>query len=143
MSLPELDNLVRAGHLQSEPGDQGEFDGLVRTGRAMLKDASNPSLAPESAFDLAYGAAHALALAALRWHGYRTEKRYAVFQALEHTVGIGESDWRILEKCHRKRNKTDYEGRFEVDAQLLKDLLAAAKAVEAAVGKLGPVPGSK
>ena len=29
MSSKELDNLVRVGLLKKEPGEQGEFDGLV------------------------------------------------------------------------------------------------------------------
>lgn len=56
----------------------------------------------ESAFDLAYNAAHALALAALRWHGYRSENRYLVFQALAHTVGFPPAKWRVLDLCHNK-----------------------------------------
>ena len=42
----------------------------------------------ESRFDLAYGAAHALCLAALRHHGYRASKRYIVFQILPDTLGL-------------------------------------------------------
>lgn len=37
------------------------------------------SLSEEGKFTLAYGAAHALVLAALRWHGYRSDNRYLVF----------------------------------------------------------------
>jgi hypothetical protein len=55
---------------------------------ARLTDAVNVSLAPESRFDLAYNAAHALALAALRRLGYRSENRYLVFQTLPHTAGL-------------------------------------------------------
>ncbi len=143
MPSPELENLAISGQLKKEAGDQKEFDGLVGTGRALLKDASAVSLAPESRFELAYGAAHAHALAALRWHGYRSDNRYMVFQALPHTLGLDASVWRVLAKCHDKRNKTDYEGRFEVDTQLLKDLLAAAQKVSAAVAALGPVPTEK
>ena len=39
----------------------------------------------ESRFDLAYNPSHALALANLRWHGYRSDIRYIVFQCLQHT----------------------------------------------------------
>ncbi len=142
MTSLELENLFRAGDLKKEPGDQKEFDGLVRSGRALLKDAQTAGLAPESAFDLAYGAAHAFSLAALRWHGYRSEKRYMVFQALPHTLGVAAPVWRVLAKCHQLRNQADYEGHFEVDSQLLKDLIAAAQKVSAAVAAVGPVPRS-
>ena len=55
--------------LRREPPDAQETEGLLRTGRARLKDAANPALALESRFDLAYNAAHALSLAALRQRG--------------------------------------------------------------------------
>lgn len=41
-----------------------------------LHDARQTMLSIESRFDLAYNAAHAGALAALRTHGYRSENRY-------------------------------------------------------------------
>ena len=37
---------------------------------------------------LVYNAAHALCLAALRWHGYRSGNRYIVFQLLPHTLKV-------------------------------------------------------
>ncbi len=39
MISPSLENLVDTGQLKREPGDQKEFDGLVRSGRARLSDA--------------------------------------------------------------------------------------------------------
>src|SRR5665213_1051367 len=140
MSSQELDNLVAIGTLKREAADQGEFDGLARSGHARLSDAKRSGLSPESQFDLAYNAAHALALAALRWHGYRPDnKRYIVFAALPHTLGLRPDVWRVLDKCHAARNLAEYEGVFTVDQQLLIDLLAAADFVEAAVKKLGPI----
>lgn len=82
MTSPELERLVLIGQLKREPGAQAEIDGLVRSARSRLTDAENPALALESRFDLAYNAAHALSLAALRWRGYRSENRYVAFQAL-------------------------------------------------------------
>src|SRR6266576_90975 len=81
-----LDNLVRAGQLKREPAAQAELDGLIRSGLARLEDAANATLSLDGRFDLAYNAAHALSLAALRWHGYRSENRYLVFQTLAHTL---------------------------------------------------------
>jgi hypothetical protein len=46
---------------------------MVKSARTRLADAQNTSLDPDSQFDLAYGATHRLALAALRHHGYRSE----------------------------------------------------------------------
>lgn len=45
-----------------------------------LKDAENEANSPDSRFDLAYSAAHALCLAALQHHGFRPSKRYIVFK---------------------------------------------------------------
>ena len=78
-----LENLSRpGGSLKPEPPDAAEIAGLQRTGRARLADAGNTTLALESRFDLAYNAAHALCLAALRAKGYRAGNRYIVFQVL-------------------------------------------------------------
>lgn len=67
-------------------------------------DAANTTLTLESRFDLAYNAAHAYCLAALRWHGYRPTNRYIVFQVLPHTLGLGPAVWGVLAKCHDVRN---------------------------------------
>ena len=64
MTRQELDNLVKIGQLKSEPPTRAEFDGMVDSAKKRLADARNESLAPESRFDLAYGAAHGFALAA-------------------------------------------------------------------------------
>lgn len=127
MSLSNLDNLVKTGQLKVEPMNQLEFTGLLRSGEARLHDAANISLAAESRFDLAYNAAHSLSLAALRWRGYRSGNRYLVFQVLPHTLGVGPEVWRVLAKCHDCRNVAEYEGYFEIDEQLLKDLLLATQ----------------
>ncbi|CAJ47965.1 hypothetical protein ACLQ9F_11650 [Bordetella avium] len=70
---------------------------MVRSGHARLRDALNESLSIERRLDLAYNAAHAFCLAALRWHGYRSSKRYVIFQLLPHTLDLGPAVWRITE----------------------------------------------
>ncbi len=129
MSLQSLDNLVKIGQLKTEARNQLEFIGLLRSGQARLNDAMNATLAIESRFDLAYNAAHALSLAALRWHGYRSGNRYVVFQALPHTLGVGPEVWRVLSKCHDCRNLAEYEGHLDIDERLLIDLLSAVQTV--------------
>jgi len=135
MSPPTpLENLSRsAGSLKPEPPNAAEIAGLRRTGQARLADAGNASLALESRFDLAYNAAHALCLAALRAKGYRAGNRYIVFQVLPHTLGLGPEVWRVLDLCHNKRNLGEYEGLLEVDERLLADLIEAAQKVAAAL----------
>jgi hypothetical protein len=66
MGLAQLDNLVRIRQLKAEPAAQAEIDGLVRSGTSRLKDAKTGSLSVDGRFDLAYNAAHAYSLAALR-----------------------------------------------------------------------------
>jgi len=136
MNLINLDNLVKTGQLKTEPMNRLEFTGLLRSGESRLCDAVNATLAVESRFDLAYNAAHALSLAALRWHGYRSGNRYLVFQVLPHTLGLGPEVWRILAKCHDCRNLAEYEGHLEIDDQLLNDLLIAAQTLLANVKSL-------
>jgi hypothetical protein len=137
MTLPDLENLVSSGKLNNEPPNQDEFDGLVKLGEAKFKDAQVASLSLESRFELAYGASHAFALAALRWHGYRSDLRYIVFQSLEHTVGVSRDIWRVLDKAHGARNAADYGGNFQVNERLLQDMLAATTIVRQRVLSLG------
>jgi hypothetical protein len=140
MTSTALDNLVNIGKLKQEPADQSEFDGLLRSGRIRLADARNPTLALESRFDLAYNAAHALALAALRWRGYRPDARYLVFQVLPHTLGLGPEIWRVLAKCHEKRNLAEYEGFIEIDERLTLDLIQAAELLLSSIENLAALP---
>lgn len=140
MALNELENLVRARLLKREPGEQREFDGLLAAGEAALNDADVAALSAQGRFSRAYAAAHAFSLAALRWHGFRPDnKRYIVFQVLPHTLGIEPELVRVLDKCHMQRNLAEYEGSFETDALLLKELIAAARKLRVAVCELGPV----
>ncbi|MDC1288355.1 hypothetical protein N8198_10765 [Gammaproteobacteria bacterium] len=96
-------------------------------------------MSEEGQFLAAYSSAHSLAIAAMRWHGYRTNKRYLVFLCLEHTVGMDKAKWRLLDKCHQQRNLAEYEGDMEVDPQLLKELVQITNELLELVESLGPV----
>lgn len=137
MSPPSpLDNLCGPGKaLKAEPPDAAELAGLIRTGKARLADARNTTLALESRFDLAYNAAHALCLAALRMKGYRSGNRYTVFQVLPHTLGLGPEVWRVLDLCHSRRNLGEYEGFMDIDERLVTDLIAATQRVQDALSR--------
>ncbi|MCK5873584.1 MAG: hypothetical protein KAG82_02715 [Alcanivoracaceae bacterium] len=139
MTLEALDNLVKTGSLKAEAPDQKEFDGMLRAARRGLEDASVVGLSEEGRFSLAYGAAHAAALAALRWHGYRSESRYLVFQCLQHTVGLEAGKWRVLDLCHRHRNLAEYEGHLDIPAQLIEELIGIVGEVVLLVEGLGAV----
>jgi hypothetical protein len=133
---PALEALCGPGKpLKTEAPDANEIAGLLRTSRARLRDAKNTALALESRFDLAYNAAHALCLAALRRMGYRSGNRYIVFQVLPHTLGLGPEVWRVLDKCHNTRNLGEYEGLLDVDARLVQDLISATETVSHAIPK--------
>ena len=138
MSSP-LERLAGPGKaLAAEPPDAKEFAGLLRSGRVRLKDAEQPSNSLESRFDLAYNAAHALCLAALRRHGFRPGNRYIVFQVLPHTLGLGPEVWRVLAKCHEICNLGEYEGALDVDERILADLITACHAVASELDKVPP-----
>lgn len=139
MPSSPLDNLARIGQLKAEPPAQAELDGLLRSGQVRLADAQHRALSLESRFDLAYNAAHALSLAALRWHGYRSENRYLVFQSLTHTLGLEPAQWRVLDQAHRKRNLAEYEGDLDVDEALVDAMIRVARTVAERTAALGPV----
>ncbi|MNZ51100.1 hypothetical protein D3C78_689050 [compost metagenome] len=124
-----LENLLRSGGLKAEPPDRKECEGLLRSAIDRLQDAHNPALSFASRFDLAYNAAHALALTALRLQGYRSDRRYLVFQCLTHTLGVGKVQVRLFALCHERRNLAEYEGYMAVDEPLLAELVAATDAL--------------
>ncbi len=122
MPLPALDNLVRIGQLKAEPRNQNETRRMLTMARTRLDDALVSNVSAEGRFISAYNAAHAAALAALRWHGYRSENRYTVFQCLTHTLDWPASRWRILDAAHQKRNVAEYEGFLEVEESSIAEL---------------------
>ena len=125
-----LENLAGPNKpLVAEPPDAKEIEGLLRSGRVRLQDARNTGVSLEGRFDLAYNAAHALCLAALRRQGFRARHRYIVFQVLPHTLGLGPEVWRVLAKCHDVRNLGEYEGDLDVDERIVADLIVACEAV--------------
>ena len=136
MNNDKLNNLVKIGQLKAEPFSQSEFDGLVQSGIVRLNDAKNESLSLESRFDLAYNASHALSLAALRWHGYRSGSRYLVFQCLRHTLDLPNEFWRVMDQAHRKRNLAEYEGHIDIDERLVDALIRVAIEVANRVSNL-------
>lgn len=122
MTHVALDNLVRIGHLKTEPRNPAEARRMLAMAHTRLSDARLPQLSEEGRFTSAYNAAHAAALAALRWHGYRSENRYTVFQCLPHTLGWQAVQWRVLDSAHQKRNLAEYEGFLEIDGTQVEDL---------------------
>lgn len=123
MTLEHLDNLARIGKLKREVPDNAQIEGLIELARERLSDLEISGISRAGKFSAAYAAAHSLALAALRLHGFRSENRYLVFQCLQHTVGLENSRWRVLDTCHKFRNRMEYEGIATVDDRLLAELI--------------------
>jgi hypothetical protein len=134
MTCDNLENLAAIGQLKVESFSESEFEGLLKSGMARLDDAKKMDLNLESRFDLAYNSSHALSLAALRWHGYRSENRYMVFQCLQHTLDMQNEMWRILDQAHRKRNLAEYEGYLDVDERLVEAVIRVANEIVDRIG---------
>ena len=122
MGLETLANLLRIGQLKAEPRNDAEVRRLLAMARVRLADAQLAHLSSEGRFTSVYNAAHAAALAALRWHGYRSENRYTVFQCLTHTLGWPAYLWRVLDAAHQKRNLAEYEGYLEIEESTIAEL---------------------
>jgi hypothetical protein len=116
------ENLVRIGQLKAEPRNDAEVRRMLDMARTRLADAQISNLSAKGRFTSAYNAAHAAALAALRWHGYRSENRYTVFQCLTHTLNWPAHQWRALDVAHQKRNLAEYEGYLEIEESHIAQL---------------------
>ena len=126
MNLAALDNLARIGQLKREARNEAEGQRMLAMAKIHLADARLTSLSLEGRFTSAYNAAHAAALMALRWHGYRSEHRYTVFQCLAHTLNWPAHRWRILDVAHQKRNLSEYEGFLEIEESTVTELWQTA-----------------
>lgn len=126
MSNTALENLAKIGQLKVEPTSALDIERLLDMARKHLDDAKRESNSIEGRFISAYSVGHAAGLAALRWHGYRSENRYLVFQTLQHTVGWTAVQWRQLDSAHNKRNLAEYEGYLDVEPSYVQGLIALA-----------------
>lgn len=117
-----LDKLVRIGQLKAELRNDAELQRMLTMAQTRWVDAQLTHVLQEGRFTSAYNAAHAAALAALRWHGYRSENLFTVFQCLTHTVNWPPARRRVLDAAHQTRNLVEYEGYLEVEkAQHCRD----------------------
>ena len=121
--MQALDNLVKAGKLKAEPGNEQEMRDLLAMARTRLGDAKLAGASLEGRFTSAYNAAHSAALAALRWRGYRSENRFLVFQCLSHTLGWPAERWRVLDTAHNARNLAEYRGKLNVNESTVEELI--------------------
>ncbi len=124
---PNLQRLAQGGELEREEPSRPQFVTLVRLGRSLLDDARRESLSLEGRFSLVYGAAQALAAAALRAQGYRCGNRAAAFECLPETAGLSSVQSRVLELCHDRRVRAEQEGVLEVDERLVGEAAEVAQ----------------
>jgi hypothetical protein len=127
MATEALANLARIGQLKTEPRNAAEVARMLKLARTRLADAQLAHVSVDGRFASVYGAAHAAALAALRWHGYRSENRFTVFQCLPHTLGWPAHRWRMLDAAHQKRNLAEYEGYLDIEESLVAELIALVR----------------
>lgn len=119
-----LENLETLGLLLPLERSETEFTQLIEKAKDLHIDSKRRELSIQSRFQLAYEASFALALAALRWNGYRPSgKRYVAFQALRHTAELG-SEVALLIKAHSLRNEIEYDAEPFDDMRFLEELIA-------------------
>ena len=136
MRSDALINLAKIGKIKAEPMNRSEIDRILTMARKRLEDAGYPQISQEGRFTSVYNALHGVALAALRWHGYRSESRYIVFQSLEHTLAWPPSQWRVLDAAHQKRNLAEYEGFLEIEESVITELIMLAEKMISDVDQL-------
>ena len=136
MTLEALSNLAKIGKIKAEPMNRAEIDRMLVMARKRLADSSYPQVSQEGRFTSVYNAIHGAALAALRWHGYRSENRYIVFQSLGHTLAWPASQRRELDAAHQKRNLAEYEGFLEIEESAIAELRLLAEKLFADVDRL-------
>ena len=124
---PSLQRLAQGGELEREEPSRWQFVTLVRLGRSLLDDARRDALSLEGRFSLVYGAAQALAAAALRAQGYRSGNRAMAFECLPETAGLSLVQSRVLELCHDRRVRAEEQGVLEVDERLVGEAAEVAQ----------------
>ncbi len=140
--MQALKNLAATGQLIPEPTSVEEISGFLMRAEQQLIDARTASLSAASRFSLAYDAAHAFALAALRAHGYRPGRglghRMVVFSTLVHTVASPVAECAALVRYHTKRNSSEYAGLVNASEAEAGDLIELTSSLRGRVrGWLG------
>jgi hypothetical protein len=143
VSTDALANLARIGQLKIQAPNIAEVQRMLVQARTRFADAQLAHVSVDGRFASIYGAAHAAALAALRWHGYRSENRFIVFQCLPHTLGWPAHRWRVLDAAHQKRNLAEYEGYLDIQESMVVEMVALVKDLIADVDQLTQPTGQK
>src|SRR5690606_37681566 len=110
-----LDNLVRTNQLARHEARPTEIQRLLASAKRNLTDAKAQGISDETRFDCAYKAIMQCALIGLLANGYRPATstpghHQTMIQTLPLTLGLGRSDWLVLDALRKKRNVNDYSG---------------------------------
>lgn len=128
-----LADLVDKDRLVHAPSSREEIQAILARAARALSDAAVPELGPASRFDIAYTAAHAFALCALRAHDLRpapgARHRGLAFLTLVHTIDAPEALASSLNGYHLLRSKAEAGDRDEVSEKDAKAMLKLAVAL--------------
>jgi hypothetical protein len=130
MTLENLKNLEKVGHLKSHATSREEVQRMLEAVRRNLADAAVEAISNETRFDSAYKAIMQLALTAMMANGFRPDTNklgyhQTVIQSLPHTIGLPAAKMMVLDVLRRKRNNADYSGDY-VDEGSMKQCLSDA-----------------
>ncbi len=132
-----LNRFVATGQLKVQPTSISELAGFLANAEQALADAQIPALSSANRFKLAYDAAHALALAAMRAHDFRPGAgpghRAIVFQSLVHTIQAPATLASSLNRYHTKRNRSEYDGLVSATDLEAEDMVALTNNLKALV----------
>ena len=126
----ELNNLVNLGKLQPQPPRKSEIDGILQRAAEFLEGAQNASGPLSVRFSLAYSAAHAIALGALRMAGYRPAYRGVAFQCIVHVIPCSDDEAETLITAHEIRNNVEYDGLPDPHPGFVEDLLKVTRMIQ-------------
>lgn len=135
-----LRNLTERNQLRVEKSSAEEVQGLLASAGSFIADARRKENSEATRFNIAYEAAHAPALAALRANDLRPAQgpghRAIVFNVLDATTTAPSSVCVPLGKAHDKRNKLTYDGLTTFSRTELSELIESVDALDKIVRDL-------
>ena len=130
ISNASLENLTRSGQLRKHEATPDEIRYHIGRARNLLEDARKKTNSLDGRFNNAYGAGHALLMAAIKMRGYRPADakghRLILYQLINRLLPAAAAAKSILEYVHGLRNRSEYDGDpIDVTQGLVDDLIAA------------------
>lgn len=123
--------------LREEATSPSEVQGLLASAAAFLADAKRDGNSDQTRYNIAYEAAHALALAAMRACGLRPAQgpghRAMVFSVLDATTVAPPKVCIPLSKANEKRNRLTYDGLTTFSRAELEELIQCVQALDSIV----------